>query len=74
MTPVANLPPVSTTPAARLPPVSTTPAANLPPVCKANLNVVFAVNFMHFPTEDSDRTVNKLIQIHSILFILKFKN
>jgi hypothetical protein len=39
MTPVANLPPVSTTPAAKLPPVSTTPAANfatsfasLPPV------------------------------------------
>jgi hypothetical protein len=31
MTPVANLPPVSTTPAAKLPPVSTTPVANLPP-------------------------------------------
>ncbi len=32
MTPVANLPQVSTTPAAKLPPVSTTSAANLPPV------------------------------------------
>jgi hypothetical protein len=32
LTPVANLPSVSTTPAEELPPVSTTPVANLPPV------------------------------------------
>jgi hypothetical protein len=30
--PAANLPPVSTTAGGKLPPVSTTPAANLPPV------------------------------------------